>query len=297
MPHIHTSISSCSISVQFQSQFRPILILLFTTAAWWPLHVVAEEVPFEANMEPLQSGASNDLIVKRHISSNIDSVLMLNHFTFRGNVLQPSDGRHNAAHWVICFCPDWFEPCQSLAEPYAVQAAEWQGKLNHALLTKEVRFAKVDCAKEKVLCNEQNIEQYPTVHHYSKGSRIATWRGNRGDNPTRLVKWLGHQLKDSVFASNEKPSATMDIKSLLKKALPVPSERMLDIVIIFMVLGINIRLICSNPELLKRTVHGKKNGSNSKLVEPKENIMVEKPMGTARFLPSKWRNDRCILEL
>merc|ERR1719336_2110067 len=76
------------------------------------------------------------------------SVASLNSHTFAGNVLRGDW----AEHWVVLFCVDWFAPCQQIERSYAAKAAEYQTHQNAgAMLRDLVRFAKVDCAVDKVL--------------------------------------------------------------------------------------------------------------------------------------------------
>merc|ERR1719230_982126 len=69
-------------------------------------------------------------------------VLSLNDNIFDGNVLKQSD--YSTDHWMVYWCPNWFEPCTALVEKYAPLSTEWQGKLNkQSLLRLSVRFAQV----------------------------------------------------------------------------------------------------------------------------------------------------------
>lgn len=103
------------------------------------------------------------------------SVLMLNRYIFDKSVLQTT--QWEIENWIVLFCVSWYEGCQSLEEPYKHLASTWHGLLNTQLLTSKVRFAAVDCAVDKVLCNSQDVKDYPTVIHYAGQRRLASWRG------------------------------------------------------------------------------------------------------------------------
>ncbi|CAK0845415.1 unnamed protein product, partial [Prorocentrum cordatum] len=92
-------------------------------------------------------------------------VLHLGRRTFAQTVL-PST-RYPVENWVVMFCYSWYEPCQSIADPYSAWSREWEGKLNQDLFTTSVRFATVDCATDKELCNDQEVEGYPHVKQYT----------------------------------------------------------------------------------------------------------------------------------
>jgi len=133
-------------------------------------------------------------------------VLGLGPILFNGNVLKASS-KDSAEHWIVTFCPSWWGPCQALAEPFEQQAAQWQAKLNDDLMSVRARFGSVDCAVHKVLCNEQGVEDYPTVVHYHRGSRPSRWTGNGKKDASRLAAWLEAELRAVPAA------AAMDAKA------------------------------------------------------------------------------------
>jgi len=55
------------------------------------------------------------------------------------------------------------------ANVFAEAAGHWQPLLNTGAMVEKVRFAQVDCAIDKVLCNEQGVVDYPMVAHYRDG--------------------------------------------------------------------------------------------------------------------------------
>jgi len=125
--------------------------------------------------------------------------LGLGRFNFNGNVINaPGDG-FRASHWMVSFCPDWWEPCQLLAGHFQRHGREWEAKINQDLLGKKLRFGEVNCATDKVLCNEQGVESYPTVIYYKEGQIVGRWAGN--GNPSdekRLRKFVTKTLRESL---------------------------------------------------------------------------------------------------
>lgn len=270
--------------------------VMLSTAAL--LRTAAANVLFEGSLDVSQSEGSKDPVVKAHMSGLPSSVLDLGSHTFGGNVLHPSGGRHTTAHWVVVFCPSWFEPCQQMEEPFKSMAAEWQGTLNRALLTREVRFARVDCASEKVLCNEEDVDQYPMVHHYFHGDRVATWRGSRGDNLKRLKKWLGQQLKSAAPATPAAGQEAADFRAILRSYVVPPGERAVDVLLVLLVLGLNVRLICSNPGLSRKAPGGDRCACQpAGSAKPGDTAQSRGAAGVARFLPDQWHKDRRAMEL
>jgi len=214
----------------------------------------------------------------------LSPVLKLNHMTFGGNVLQPPGGTEYVGQWIVSFCPSWWEPCQRIATPYAEMTSTWQAKLNTALLTREVRFATVDCAIDKVLCNEQNVESYPTVHRYKDGKRVASWSGGRKDDPDRLAKWLQRQLAD---ASKPAPGADGGLSAKLSQNF-WPGDRVLDLLLVLAVLALNFRAICSNPSLSQKQPSVATSRQSVRHAQPAQ---IQVP-GTERFLPQTWAAGR-----
>merc|ERR1719229_1616290 len=82
-----------------------------------------------------------------------------------------------------------------MEEPFAQMGAQWQSQLNkEAVFTREIRFAKVDCATDRVLCNERGVEGFPHVQYYTGGALAKKWSGGRENDELRLQKWLQKRL-------------------------------------------------------------------------------------------------------
>jgi len=113
----------------------------------------------------------------------------LNRYNFAGNVLLGT-GDH-VKHWVLIFCTEWHEKCRGLVPSFELLGAQWEEKLNSGdLFGSSVRFAKVDCATDKELCNSEGVEDYPTVMHYQHGQRMGRWAGGAPG----LVRWVKQEL-------------------------------------------------------------------------------------------------------
>jgi len=228
-------------------------------------------------------------------SALLSRVLPLNRLTFGGNVLQAGAAEERTPNWLVAFCPSWWEPCQSLAEPYAQLGGSWERRLNTGLLSLEVRFASVDCATDKVLCNEQGVESYPTVHHYHRGKLVASWSGGGRDNVKSLTRWLERQLQPVVGA--QPAAASVDGRSpwgALRHCL-TPSDPMLDMLLVLAVLGLNFRAVCGNPSIWqKRSYELEQVADKAKQCVADSGAQAT---GSARLLPPEWAANRHSLEL
>lgn len=136
------------------------------------------------------SGAAQD----PEVIELYNPVLQLNKFSFHKSVLQERGSE--VAHWIVMFCPTWYEPCQALQPLYRQLSEQWQDRLNTGLLSTEVRFANVDCATEKELCNTQKVGMnYPYVAHYKEHKKVAFWKGKSfKSDQKRLGEFLQKEL-------------------------------------------------------------------------------------------------------
>merc|ERR1719321_1384100 len=111
-------------------------------------HVAAvQELLFISPSSPMPPAENAEFRIKLRQHREVST---LNRFTFPGNVLR---GTGDAVeHWIVMFCSGWHEKCQSLLPSYELLGAQWEDKLNTGFMGSKVRFAKVDCATDKVLC-------------------------------------------------------------------------------------------------------------------------------------------------
>jgi len=227
-------------------------------------------------------------------SGVVSSVLELNRFIFGGNILR-GEADQNTANWVVVFCPNWWEPCQNIAEPFAELAKRWQTGLNIELLANKVRFARVDCATDKVLCNEQDVETYPTVLHYAGGKRVAKWQGGQKQDAEQLQKWLDRQLGPSLASAGVAAALEkhLSFRELISQYL-TPGERAADIFLAFIGIVASIRLVLSNPELW-----GKNGVPQTRGAQPEASgVEASEPQTLRRrWLPASWAAARPSVNL
>jgi len=126
-----------------------------------------------------------------------EDVASLNRYTFAGNVFANREGEGPDA-WVVLFCAHWFEPCQVFADTFVSAAADHGGISHDNLFSRTTRFAWVNCAVDKVLCNSQEVDVYPTVVHYRRDGRVGEWSFSGKTMEKEIVsfsKWLKKQLE------------------------------------------------------------------------------------------------------
>eukprot|EP00448_Togula_jolla_P007364 CAMPEP_0170600614 /NCGR_PEP_ID=MMETSP0224-20130122/17426_1 /TAXON_ID=285029 /ORGANISM="Togula jolla, Strain CCCM 725" /LENGTH=291 /DNA_ID=CAMNT_0010925347 /DNA_START=81 /DNA_END=956 /DNA_ORIENTATION=+ len=227
-----------------------------------------------------------------------DSILLLNSHLFAGNVLDAADGR--VEHWVVYFCADWWSPCEKLLQPYSEQGSQWQERYNKNLLSAKVRFARVNCATDKVLCNEQGVEEYPTLVHYETGRAVEHWNGNRRHADTAMKKWLNKALVDIAKAGEPAGMAEALWSDLVRNS--VPQDRLLDLFVFLFALALNCWMVGTNPDLMKKVAGSVpaallQRASTSTPAEVSAGLSVERPAekpaaqerkGIARHLPEEW---------
>lgn len=127
------------------------------------------------------------------------NVPLFNRITFDGNVVRRGAGHVDA--WVVLFCVSWDEECEGLSQLYRMQAHWYERDANQGhLTTLPLRFAEVDCATDKVLCNEQGVDEYATVAIYQAGSRVAKWTRSFHLSYTKMHDQLKAWLEEKVPA-------------------------------------------------------------------------------------------------
>mmetsp|Transcript_83558 Transcript_83558/g.161334 ORF Transcript_83558/g.161334 Transcript_83558/m.161334 type:complete len:289 (-) Transcript_83558:44-910(-) len=253
----------------------------------------------EADQVAVSSFATSQLPASR-------AHLILNRFTFHGNVLHPKDD-DRVTHWIVNFCPSWWEPCQHLASPFLDMAEEWESRLNTEMVNLKIRFATVDCAVDKVLCNEQGVDSYPTVHRYTTGKRSATWVGGQRDNKEKLAKWLTQKM--NATNKNAKASkSTAAVKPSLETTL---SDSGLDLLLVVLVLAVNFWVVVSNPQLWQKQPAAEARASQPAAVtsttprtppatgnmEPGSESEEQNMVSVGRFLPKEWAVQHQGMEL
>mmetsp|Transcript_138501 Transcript_138501/g.196034 ORF Transcript_138501/g.196034 Transcript_138501/m.196034 type:complete len:221 (-) Transcript_138501:259-921(-) len=154
--------------------------LLLLTSAMKLGQVAAAEMPQVLTSMPQEARAAR--------TASKEDVAYLNRHIFAGNVLKPLGG--GVEQWVVSFCPRWWQPCQQLEQTFLEAARHWQSELNTDPSMLRVRFAQVDCAVDKVLCNEQHVTTYPMVALYRGGIQIDLKGIAREQTVTALEQFL-----------------------------------------------------------------------------------------------------------
>jgi hypothetical protein len=137
----------------------------------------------------------------------------LNRFTFSGNIFD--NVGDVVEHWFVMFCPGWHEKCQRLLPSYELLGVQWEDKLNTALMSSKVRFAKVDCATEKALCVSLGIDDYPSVVHYRQQQQVNAWFGGAPG----LVRWVKDELQPPKRRKSLKAQPGVSSQSKMEQAL------------------------------------------------------------------------------
>lgn len=223
------------------------------------------------------------------------SLLQLNAITFNKNVLEESSNGVN--HWIVLFCLEWFEPCEAISRPFAALADEWQEKMNTDLISTEVRFAHVDCATDRVLCNEQFVEEYPVLLHYHQrqfltGGAVgrALDRGGIKGMMWAMQEWVAQELAP-ILESREEQAVQEEELSLFDWAKSmVPARR--DPAVDFIVVAV---ALLGNAWLLLRSHDRKPDAGLAEkpvAMEPEDAAAVGR-----RFLPEAWAKERPGVEL
>lgn len=221
------------------------------------------------------------------------SVLVLNKYIFDENVLESSD--NGVQHWIVFFCVSWWEGCQGMEAPYKALASQWHDELNTDLMMNEVRFAAVDCAVDKVLCNQQGVDDYPTVGHYHQHRPISAWSDRSGlkKMTQKLGKWLevrlGH-LRVGRVDADEEITAPQAPQTMLEQAKAAMPDGALD----FMVL---ILAILGNAWVVSRSVTPSPAKKASTAKEPASSAASPAQTSISRLLPEEWAKERTSIEL
>eukprot|EP00931_Biecheleriopsis_adriatica_P028140 TRINITY_DN16822_c0_g2_i1.p1 TRINITY_DN16822_c0_g2~~TRINITY_DN16822_c0_g2_i1.p1 ORF type:complete len:251 (+),score=64.07 TRINITY_DN16822_c0_g2_i1:104-856(+) len=222
-------------------------------------------------MEGREWAAHDVAFTARHMNKHVAE---LNSVLFTNNVLRPMGG--GAEQWIVAFCPSWWEPCQKLDAVLSEQAAMWQSKLNKDAFTSKVRFAKVDCASEKVLCNEQQVHSYPTIAHYKDGVQIRQTNLSPRKMKEKLESWLHSNLCDDPL--QVELSTTSEDSSRAAYST--------DLVIILLALGASLRLVMTRPKASRTS------RAEAVKVTAREEAKSEKTV-----LPVEWTLARSNIEL
>lgn len=237
-----------------------------------------------------EGGPQPSVDAESGVANLYDPLLRLNRYTFHKTLLEQH--ADEVPHWIVLFCPNWYEPCQALQPIYRQLAEKWQEELNGDLLSNQVRFASVDCALEKELCNTQNVGMdYPFVGHYHHRQQVGTWRGKSYEtDEQRIKKWLVKQLGAVYVAKTAKTQPEEDITDDGKQ-----SVRM-DCLLIFAAIVGNAWFI-SRGGSGGEAAEGVKQQMAGSTSVPSQAQQQQPASCVARSLPKEWGNDRPSFEL
>lgn len=167
------------------------LLLLIIAVACAPCSLRAQDTSNDAVIEPA--------VEIKSISDATKSVTLLNRFSFNGAVQQ-----EHVDHWIVLFCVEWYELCKEVQPGFLSTATVWEEALSYNATSWQksaVRFAEVSCATDKALCNENNVQSYPTVLHFKGGEIVDSWEITQSlyDNGMAVVSahlftWIGNAL-------------------------------------------------------------------------------------------------------
>lgn len=164
-----------------------------------------------ALVQPAQALRPADLRADaRSPHSRIDlnqAVALLNRHTFNTTVKQ-----EHVDHWIVLFCVDWLEHCQGLSYDYKRLALHWERTLPaSSWQTAGVRFAEVNCATDKALCNENGVETYPSMLHFQRGVQPQEWSPSRGATSlsSDISSWIRKELTRTSLKSHANASRTL----------------------------------------------------------------------------------------
>jgi hypothetical protein len=122
------------------------------------------------------------------------SVTLLNRVTFNSTVTS-----EHVDQWVVLFCVNWWERCQGVIEDYKTMARQWEYELAgdaSSWLSTAVRFGEVNCATDKPLCNENNVDNYPTAQHFVNGKLASQWVPSSSSDSLShdIARWVQQEL-------------------------------------------------------------------------------------------------------
>lgn len=165
-----------------------------------PLHAL---LLLGAGAQILDDGADQALDVPVNVGGGKLSPLQLLAPAF-DSVVKADNG---AEEFVVFFCVKWLEQCQDLLAEFRRRGSVLERQLNEQqLFTPKVRFAEVDCAEDKVLCNREGVDTYPTITRYLHGgSKKQVWQGSLGQKRSTAQKamlgWMNANIGVNVDAN------------------------------------------------------------------------------------------------
>lgn len=85
------------------------------------------------------------------------------------------------------------------------RASSWQSTA--------VRFGQVDCASDKALCNENDVERYPSLQHFHKGKKVSDWEPDPEQPSLKsdIASWVRQELtvNDTTNTSTKQETSAL----------------------------------------------------------------------------------------
>ncbi|CAK0862320.1 unnamed protein product [Prorocentrum cordatum] len=147
------------------------------------------------------------------------------------------------------FCYSWYEPCQDIMDPYSAWSRDWEAKLNQDdLFTTRVRFARVDCATDKELCNAQDGCRGVPAHQAVLRRRCRRQVDGRPAERCGTSGQVAHQAARGARRARGRRAARGEVQ-------PDPSlvarERGINALLVLGVSALVFRAVCLDAELWK----------------------------------------------
>lgn len=185
---------------------------------------------FAVILVTLPTGATSDGIIEDSDEEGeieqkvrmLSATAKFNRVSFAGAVLERD--RIFTEHWIVKFCVDWYSPCTGeFLETYQSRSADIERQYNSgigAFDPRVIRFVEVDCGSDKVLCNEEQVGDYPTLVHYHRGEPISKWTsGGRAAKMTeKSVQWVNKRLGCLRVGDDALPAECVSTSSLASES-------------------------------------------------------------------------------
>eukprot|EP00755_Sulcionema_specki_P030002 Sspe_Gene.93390::Locus_66043_Transcript_1_1_Confidence_1.000_Length_2321::g.93390::m.93390/K09530/DNAJC10; DnaJ homolog subfamily C member 10 len=114
--------------------------------------------------------------------------------TFREEVHNVSGKATKPNHWFILFnAGTWCPPCQNMKQPWKDMSRILSDNPKN-----KVKVAQVDCDTNGMLCNSENIQNYPTMAYYPQGKKPPVfYNGDR--RAEAMAEWIDGLIDNRVI--------------------------------------------------------------------------------------------------
>ena len=128
------------------------------------------------------------------------------------------NNRQTTGKWFVKFYAPWCGHCKSLAPVWEELSGRFQESENN-----DVILAKVDCTKEKEVCNRFKVTGYPSLKYFAD-RKMFTYKGSRSIDALYDFATEGYKsaLQDTI--PPEPSFYEKKIKSLRKKVSQIAKD-------------------------------------------------------------------------